>query len=259
MRSEHEKMIVETILNFYNYDYDLLFEFLDDNACWYGPKQGQYILGKQNLQRALNWSRKLLTFEVEDISTKIVCYEPNMFTCLAEYKLRVNHIDGTQKKYHQHVVASVRRFRDMDGKIYWRSPFVHVSNLVLSDDDREFAIKQEQNYPTLTEERRLAFRGAEHSTVYIRENAIKYISGGKGVKAYIHTHNEVYLVNMLLKDIETMLPDNFCRCQSSYIININRVVSINRQRILLNDKTEIPVSSKRYADIKKYIDEYLAK
>ncbi|MBQ1553645.1 MAG: hypothetical protein IIZ66_08865 [Clostridia bacterium] len=50
MQKRLQQNVVRTILNFYSNDYDMFLSYLDDDVIWFGPREGQYISGKENLR-----------------------------------------------------------------------------------------------------------------------------------------------------------------------------------------------------------------
>lgn len=74
---------------------------------------------------------------------------------------------------------------------------------------------------------------------------------------YIHEESGIRSVYMKLSELEQGLPENFCRCHQSYIVNIDKVQKVTQEKILLFSGQEIPVSrSRRSATIEK-ISKYL--
>ena len=70
---------------------------------------------------------------------------------------------------------------------------------------------------------------------------IQYIEGLKDYIAF-HTVKEKLLVLDSLKAIETVLPANiFVRIHKSFIVSVNAVESIERNRIYLKNKTILPI------------------
>ena len=76
---------------------------------------------------------------------------------------------------------------------------------------------------------------------------------------YVYTDDGVYLVRRLLKQMYDCLPDSYYRCHSSYIVNLNYVLYLSSSKITLTDSTEIPISTKRYAQIKQEIGEWMSR
>lgn len=134
MISEYESYAVEAMLGFYNNDFDQFLEFLDENVIWYGPKQGQYVVGKENLKNTVCVRKDDRAYRVENVQTKLISYMANLYSIVVTYQLHSCRPDGTVKTVFQHVVANGQKIRDRGGNIFWRCPFIHVSNAELKDD-----------------------------------------------------------------------------------------------------------------------------
>lgn len=263
MISAYEAYVVKAMINYYNYDYKMFFEYLDEGVIWYGPKEGQYIVGKENLIKAVTAQNQKTQFTVDNIKSQLISFSTNVYTLVLNYNLKVSLKSGKTSVYHQRVVVNGQKFRDHDGKFIWRCPFIHVSNIMSSSDTNKFLLHSGENAISDSgkefDTARIIFNGENRSKVYIRADSIKYVVGGKGVLSYIHTDDDVFLVRHLLKDVAEKLPEHFYRCHSSYIVNLKRVLYLSSHIITLSDKTEVPVSSKRYAEIKKDVSHFLLK
>ena len=259
MISEYESYAVEAMLGFYNNDFEKFLEFLDENVIWYGPKRGQYVVGKENLRNTVCVKREDRKYRVENVQTRLISYTANLYSIVVTYLLHTCRSDGSVKTVFQHVVANGQKIRDRNGNIFWRCPFIHVSNTEQETPDAQTAsfVCDSKKLLSDRDAPRLVLPGDNHTTVYIREDSIKYIVGGKGVMCYVYTDGGVYLVRRLLKQLHDCLPDYYYRCHSSYIVNLNCVLYLSSNKITLTDSTEIPISSKRYAQIKKDIAEWM--
>ena len=63
-----------------------------------------------------------------------------------------------------------------------------------------------------------------------------------------------FLTHMTFKQISESLPKNFIQIHRSYIVNMKRVVSVERTLITLNDGTQLPVSDTRRAELLQYMN-----
>ncbi|MGN0448040.1 MAG: LytTR family transcriptional regulator DNA-binding domain-containing protein [Acutalibacteraceae bacterium] len=260
MKSAYESYVVRALINYYNYDFDMFFEYLDESVIWYGPNKSQYIVGKENLAAYLNNLKPSVRFSVDDIQTKLITFASNAYTVIVSYTLTCRYPDLHEKIIYQRLTVNGQRFRDQDGKILSRCKCIQVSNLTGSQGADISKIIQHTTpaFPKEAEDSpRLILPGENHSTVYISQNSIRYIMGGKGVCCYIHTDENMYLVHILLKDVLDKLPDFFYRCHSSYIVNLKRVLFLSGKKITLNDLTEIPISPKHFGKVKADIDKWM--
>lgn len=261
MASAYEAYVINALVNYYNNDYKMFFEYLDEGVIWYGPKEGQYIVGKENLIKSVLSHKSETKFSVSNIKSQLISLTTNVYTVVLNYNLKAFHKNGTEHVYHQRVVINGQKFKDHDGKIIWRCPLIQISNIIpLNSKDSLYLCSEKSTDKPCSDEHkksRIVFNSDNCSKLYIEADSIKYVVGGKGVMSYVHTDEEVFLVRHLLKDIIEKLPSDFYRCHSSYIVNLNKVLYLSSHLITLSDKTEIPVSSKRYAQIKEDISNYL--
>lgn len=162
----------------------------------------------------------------------------------------------------QRVTVNGQKCRDQDGKIFWRCPLIQVSNVI---QNKANGSPEDTTEPYVhicfneseKESARLILPGDNNSTIYVKEDSIRYIAGGKGVFCYVYTVDNVYRVRMLLKDVMNKLPDFYYRCHSSYIVNLKKVLYLSSSKITLYDMTEVPVSTKKYQQIKSDINNWM--
>ena len=79
----------------------------------------------------------------------------------------------------------------------------------------------------------------------IRTDDILYIEKSVN-KTIIHTENDTYTCSKTLEKIEDNLPDNFIRCYRSYVINKDKIVSINTKNksVTLKNNIICPINNK---------------
>lgn len=262
MISEYENYAVQAMLGYYNHDYEMFFRYLDEGVIWYGPKEGQYIVGKDNLIAQVKKYESKIIFQVDSVESKLVSFSSNVYTLLLSYRLNSCYPDGRVKTCLQRVTVNGQKCRDQDGKIFWRCPLIQVSNVIQNkangspEDTTEPYVHIGFNEPE-KESARVILPGDNNSTIYVKEDSIRYIAGGKGVFCYVYTVDNVYRVRMLLKDVINKLPDFYYRCHSSYIVNLKKVLYLSSSKITLYDMTEVPVSTKKYQQIKSDINNWM--
>jgi two-component system LytT family response regulator len=101
------------------------------------------------------------------------------------------------------------------------------------------------------------FVKSEYKLVRIELDDITYIESQ-------HEYIKINLVNrkpvmtmVSMKTIEDQLPpDRFMRVHRSFIVNLKKITTIERSRILFDDKVLIPVSDQYKDKFQKYIDEF---
>lgn len=96
---------------------------------------------------------------------------------------------------------------------------------------------------------------SEHKIVRINLNDIKYI---EGMREYVRIHllGQKPIMSLLsMKKVEESLPINrFMRVHRSYIVNLNRITTIERNRIIFDEKVYIPVGEQYKEKFQEYLD-----
>ena len=138
MASAYESFAVQAMINYYNYDYEMFFEHLDKNVIWYGPKEGQYIVGRDNLMSALRAQKKHAIFSVENVRSQLIPISSGTYSIVLCYNLICESGERT-KKYLQRVSIIGRRLKDRNGNILFRCPLIQVSNVMTEKTDSAFA------------------------------------------------------------------------------------------------------------------------
>ena len=98
------------------------------------------------------------------------------------------------------------------------------------------------------------FIKSEYKIVRVKIDDIKYI---EGMREYIRIHlvNEKPIMTLLsMKAMEAQLANkNFMRVHRSYIVNLNKISTIERSRIVF-DKIYIPISEQHKEKFQHFVD-----
>jgi len=99
------------------------------------------------------------------------------------------------------------------------------------------------------------FVKAEHRLIRILLSEIKYIEGSNEY-IIIHLLKDKPLTTLMrMKNIESMLPEShFLRVHRSFIVNLNHVKVIERNRIIFDEKIYIPVGEQYKENFQKFLD-----
>lgn len=101
------------------------------------------------------------------------------------------------------------------------------------------------------------FIKSEYKILRIKLEEIKYV---EGMREYlqIHTINDAPVMTLMsMKKLEEFLPsDSFMRVHRSFIVNLNQITTIERNRIVFDSNVYIPVSEQYKEKFKNYIDNF---
>ena len=88
------------------------------------------------------------------------------------------------------------------------------------------------------------FVNSEYNLVKIVLNEIAYIEGLKDyIKIFMINSPKPVITRLSMKAMEESLsPEKFVRTHKSFIVSVDKILSIRRNRILLGDNTAVPLS-----------------
>lgn len=94
--------------------------------------------------------------------------------------------------------------------------------------------------------------------VLLRVDEIKYIeSFGHWLNIYTNDKNKIEYYGSLSEMEKQLAELDFVRVHKSYLVNLKYVYSIERMRIILTDKTEIPLSRYKAETVKNRVKNYI--
>ncbi|WP_158977799.1 LytTR family DNA-binding domain-containing protein [Cellulophaga sp. L1A9] len=99
------------------------------------------------------------------------------------------------------------------------------------------------------ESKKFIFVKAEYESIKINLDDIEYVQGLKDyLKIHITNTNKTVLTLMNFKEILDKLPSNqFLRVHKSFVVNVNFIKTVQRNRIVIND-TRIPIGESYKAE-----------
>ena len=105
-------------------------------------------------------------------------------------------------------------------------------------------------------DRKEIFVKSNYKVVRILLADISYIeSANEYIKIFLD-NQEVITTFMRLKNIEELLPaGDFMRVHKSFIINLNKILAVDRNRIFIDKKKHIPVGEQYKEIFNKYMDD----
>lgn len=136
--------------------------------------------------------------------------------------------------------------------------FAAFSKSVEKTKERYFT--QAEPQPSIKHDDKFLFIKSEYKIVRVNISDIKYV---EGMRDYVRIHliNEKPIMALLnMGKLMEHLPENdFMRVHRSYIVNLNKIHTIERNRIVFDKDTYIPVSEKYKDDFQKFLDENFLK
>ena len=100
------------------------------------------------------------------------------------------------------------------------------------------------------------FVKTEYKVIKIAIKDIKYIEGmSEYLKIHLTSQPKPIITLLAIKKIEEYLPENFMRIHRSYIVNLTMIKEVNKNRVILDNDTYLPIGD----NYKDAFNEYLNK
>jgi two-component system LytT family response regulator len=145
----------------------------------------------------------------------------------------------------------------VDALDYLLKPIGYNSFLKAANKARTFFETHEKAARITEEKGDYLFVKSEYKIVRINLGDIKYIEGMREyVRIYLENGRPVMSL-MSMKSLEEKLPaERFMRVHRSFIVNLSRVSTIERGRIVFDKEVYIPVSDQYKEKFQQYIDKH---
>jgi two-component system, LytTR family, response regulator LytT len=144
----------------------------------------------------------------------------------------------------------------LDAVDYLLKPFSYEEFLKAAQKARKlYDLERKGTAVQIEANNEFLFLKSEYKIRRINFNDILYIEGLKDyVKVYLQNEAKPILSLSTMKAVESKLPENrFMRVHRSFIVNLNKVQTIERFRIIFNDKF-IPVSDPFKEKFQEFLD-----
>lgn len=143
----------------------------------------------------------------------------------------------------------------VDAIDYLLKPISYSQFLKSANKAKTWFELQNQDAPKLKTDDEFLLIKSEHKIVRINLTEIKYI---EGMREYVRIHlvGQKPVMSLLsMKKVEESLPANrFMRVHRSYIVNLSRITTIERLRIIFDDKVYIPVGDQYKEKFQEFLD-----
>ena len=138
---------------------------------------------------------------------------------------------------------------------YLLKPFSYEEFLKAAQKARKLSEMEVNSIPSIEANNQFLFLKSEYKIRRINFNDILYIEGLKDyIKVYTTGEDKPVLSLNSMKSLEQKLPENkFMRVHRSFIVNLDRIDTIERSRIIFG-KTYIPVSDQYRDKFQEYLD-----
>ncbi|MFA9392829.1 MAG: LytR/AlgR family response regulator transcription factor [Prolixibacteraceae bacterium] len=144
----------------------------------------------------------------------------------------------------------------VDALDYLLKPISYADFLKAANKANVWFGKNESEVSVLKTDEEFMLIKSEHKIIRINLSDIKYI---EGMREYVRIHllNQKPIMTLLsMKKVEESLPNaEFMRVHRSYIVNLKRITTIERMRIIFDEKVYIPVGDQYKEKFQEYLDQ----
>jgi DNA-binding LytR/AlgR family response regulator len=107
----------------------------------------------------------------------------------------------------------------------------------------------------------ILFLKTDYRTVKVTISDIRYIEAmSEYLKVWLRSEPKPIITLLSMKKMEEHLPANFMRIHRSYIINLNDIQEVNKNRIIMDADTFLPIGDMYKESFQRYLDtKYLGK
>ena len=104
------------------------------------------------------------------------------------------------------------------------------------------------------EDNNTLFLKTDYRIVKINISDIRYIEGmSEYLKVWLDNETKPLITLLSMKKIEERLPPNFMRIHRSYIINLNKIQEVNKNRVIMDTNTYLPIGDMYKDDFQTYL------
>ena len=99
------------------------------------------------------------------------------------------------------------------------------------------------------------FVKTDYRVVKVSFSDIRYVEGmSEYLKLHLDNQPKPIITLLAMKQLEERLPHNFMRIHRSYIVNLDKIAEVNKNRIILDADTYLPIGDSYKEQFNKYIE-----
>ena len=99
------------------------------------------------------------------------------------------------------------------------------------------------------------FIKTDYRMVKISIQDIRYIEGmSEYLKLFLDNQAKPIITLLAMKTLEEKLPQNFMRIHRSYIVNLDKIMEVNKNRVIIDNDTYLPIGESYKEQFNRYIE-----
>jgi DNA-binding LytR/AlgR family response regulator len=112
-----------------------------------------------------------------------------------------------------------------------------------------------ENTPLAPSQDDTLFLKTDYRIVKVSISDIRYIEGmSEYLKVWLEGEPKPIITLLSMKKVEERLPDNFMRIHRSYIVNLNKIQEVNKNRVIMDAQTYLPIGDMYKEAFQSYLD-----
>ena len=116
-------------------------------------------------------------------------------------------------------------------------------------------LKERLSESTTADSDNTLFLKTDYRIVKVSIPDIRYIEGmSEYLKVWIESETKPIITLLSMKKMEERLPDYFMRIHRSYIINLNKIQEVNKNRVIMDKDTYLPIGDLYKDTFQAYLD-----
>ena len=257
MNQQHiADLSAELIIRYYDNDYMPFLLHMDDDALWYGPAEGQFLHGREEMIRVWQAEEHSLRFTLGNMEVMHISAHPAFCDVMLSYPVTTHYPDREDITMYQRLLMTwCERAVEGEEGHKERQPRIllcHISNPHAKHEDdfiypTNFHEVYQKSVPQISSCERIHFHGIDRSDYFFLSDSVIRIEAAHGGKhSILYTADGCVEVMESIAKIERRFEHLFLRCHQSYLVNPAFIRSIRRFKLTLNDGTELPIPEKKY-------------
>ncbi len=143
----------------------------------------------------------------------------------------------------------------LDASDYLLKPISFTDFLKSANKVNERYFQQNSSLPEIQQNRDYLFIKSEYRVIRINLKDIKYIESKREYVKIFLDGSEPITTLMSIKKLEETLPGNmFMRVHRSFIVNLDKITVVERNRIVFDNKVYIPISENYGEKFQEYME-----
>lgn len=262
-QKEISALSLKVVSQFFDGNPEPLMDHLSENVLWLGPRDGQFLHGKDVLSGFIRKWHETAVYTLGNMSTQISPVGKKGMNVVLFYDVLTHLAESTSVVNRQRTLLAWEEQKfpgPDDDESLPRLTMIMVSNAFSNGDNNSFhlmdpssnLLKISANLP-----KRILVRGMKDESHYLDADHVIYIeSTDSSHHSLIHTDDGVIPCLDKVTSLAERYGDCFLRSHASYLVNPFYVRSLKRFSLTLTNGTVLPVPEKKYTAFKKMLNRW---